>query len=115
MLLFSIVEPTVQEDPSMRARLLAAAVMLAMPGAAWTRSATPSRRMVDQDYVLALAAADRFLCAWRLRDQDAGLALVSDRLKRRRGEKELRSYLSGLSNPHHAAFEVSAGRRLKDG
>lgn len=61
----------------------------------------------------ALSAVDRFLEDWRMRRQDDGLALCSPALKRRAGEAYLRMFFSGLSNPHHAAYEVSFGRPLK--
>ena len=69
----------------------------------------------DQDYVLALSAADQFLYAWATRNQDDGLALLSPRLKNKFPEEYLRYYLSGLSNPHHQAFEVGRGKRLPSG
>lgn len=68
--------------------------------------------VVDQDYVLALGTANRFLCAWLSRDQEAGLKLLSSAVRTTYSEDDLRLYLAGLSNPHHAAFEVGVGRRL---
>jgi hypothetical protein len=70
---------------------------------------------LDQDYVLALAAADQFMFAWATRNQDDGLALLSPRLKNKYPEDYFRYYLTGLSNPHHQAFEVGRGRRLPSG
>lgn len=71
--------------------------------------------LVDRDYILALGAANRFLAAWQSRSQEAGLGLVSPRLRREAGEERLRRYLSGLSNPFNAAYEIGSGSRLPDG
>lgn len=71
--------------------------------------------LIDQDYVLALSAADQFMYAWATRNQDDGLALLSPRLKNKFPEEYLRSYISGISNPHHQAFEVGGGKRLPSG
>ena len=70
---------------------------------------------IDRDYVLALSAANRFLAAWRSRDQDAALPMLSSRLITSKGEKYWREKISGISNPHHEAYEISGGRRLEDG
>ncbi len=73
-----------------------------------------TQNAVNQEYVLALSAANQFLDAWRTRDQEKGLALLSTGLKRLRGIEELRIYISGLSNPHHQAFEIFHGKQLGD-
>jgi hypothetical protein len=70
---------------------------------------------IDQDYVLALTAADQFMHAWATRNQDDGLALLTPRLKNKFPEEYFRYYLSGLANPHHQAFEVWRGKRLPSG
>ena len=64
---------------------------------------------VDEDYVLALSTANKFLSAWQTRDQAAGLSLLSSSLRSRDSEDELRLYISGLSNPYHASFELGPG------
>jgi hypothetical protein len=64
------------------------------------------------DYVLALSSANQFLTAWQWRRQEDGLKLLSYNLKKKKMENDLRDYLSGLSNPHHAAFEIYLGKRL---
>ncbi|MDA2931462.1 hypothetical protein MYX84_16205 [Acidobacteria bacterium AH-259-O06] len=73
------------------------------------------RGFVDQDYVLALSTANKFLSAWQTRDQAAGLSLLSPSLRSRDSEDELRLYISGLSNPYHASFEIGPGEQLPDG
>lgn len=71
--------------------------------------------LIDQDYVLALSAADQFMYAWATRNQDDGLAMISPRLKNKFPEDYFRYYITGLSNPHHQAFEVGRGKRLPSG
>jgi hypothetical protein len=66
----------------------------------------------DVDYMLALGSANQFLTAWQWRRQEDGLKLLSDSLKQRKSEEDLRLYLSGSSNPHHEAFEICSGKRL---
>jgi len=77
--------------------------------------ATVGEPHVDTDYVLALSSANTFLEAWRSRDQDSGLALLSDRLLKSRSEDEWRLAISGVSNPHHQSYEITRGHRLEDG
>lgn len=66
---------------------------------------------IDQDYVLALSSANRFLSSWQSRDMEEGLKWLSLSLKHRKPSEELVNYISGTSNPHHQAFEVGGGKR----
>jgi len=75
---------------------------------------TVQQKQVDTDYVLALSTANKFLEAWRSRGQDAGLALLSPRLRKSRTEDEWRMAISGISNPHHQSYEITGGKRLSD-
>ena len=70
---------------------------------------------VTQDYVLGLSAADTFLFAWQNRDANLALSVVSSKLKSKVGEDHLRDYISGLSQPQHASFEIGPGTPLGDG
>jgi hypothetical protein len=63
---------------------------------------------------MALRAGDAFLNAYIQRDDEAGLPLLSSRLRNTTSEDDLRLAISGTSNPHHQAFEVFDGRRLND-
>jgi hypothetical protein len=63
-------------------------------------------------YVDALAALDEFLEAWRTRNATAGLARVSPAEQKRLGVSNVRGWLTGVSSPGNAAFEVSSGRAL---
>jgi hypothetical protein len=63
----------------------------------------------------ATEAADVFLWAWATCDSELGLQLLSRDLRRHvmadsAGWFEI--YMSGLSNPHHVAFEVFGGKLL---
>ena len=94
--------------------LLAMVIFAANPAPA-QKAKSHARNVINQDYVLALSAADQFLNAWATRNQDDGMALLSPRLKNKFPEDYFRYYLSGLSNPHHQAFEVGQGKRLTSG
>jgi len=69
----------------------------------------------NTDYIEALSVADQFMRDWQWRDQDDGFSLISDSLKSKESEDDLRMYISGLSNPHHEAYEIYSGSRLPDG
>jgi hypothetical protein len=94
--------------------LLGMMIFAANPAPAQTAK-SHTTNLINQDYVLALSAADQFLYAWATRNQDDGLAMISPRLKNKFPEEYLRSYISGISNPHHQAFEVGRGKRLPSG
>ena len=72
----------------------------------------------DAGYLQALRTADLFLAAWARRDPDAGLALMSQAVLKAANEgpadldREPWQYMSGLSNPHNEAFEISKGVRV---
>jgi len=70
---------------------------------------------VDTDYVLALSAANKFFGAWRARDPGKGIALLSPKLFQSQPKDVWFQAIVGCSNPHHAAYEISNGRRLPDG
>lgn len=90
-------------------------MILAANSAPAQKARSRAADVIDQDYVLALTAADQFMFAWATRNQDDGLALLSPRLKNKFPEEYFRYYLTGLSNPHHQAFEVGRGKRLPSG
>lgn len=89
------------------------ASLAAIRGAA----ASPQLRAPTAAYLQALRVADVFLTAWAQRDAEAGLPLVSAAVLARDPDSSrvdlrsgLRQYMTGLSNPHHEAFEIGAGR-----
>lgn len=84
---------------------------------------TPSRALSSQtsrnlllntpsDYLEALQTADAFLWDWVNRDTDAGVKLMSTHLREEIGEKLLREFMSGLSDPHHQSFEIGKGQEV---
>ena len=74
-------------------------------------------------YLEALRVADSFLAAWVRRDPQSGVALMCEEIATPTGAKVKRSteaswlsqYMRGLSNPHHQAFEVGAGKEIRAG
>jgi hypothetical protein len=67
------------------------------------------------DYVSVLSSANIFLSAWRDRNIEKGLEFVSPALKKKMSNEDLAAYISGTSSPSHSSFEVSSGKKLKDG
>jgi hypothetical protein len=86
---------------------------IAAPLTARTRAA-PARSAVDQEYIAALATANRFLQAWQSQDQETGILLLSDKVKGQTAEEHLQSLFSRADNAQEA-YEISGGRKLKAG
>ena len=63
-------------------------------------------------YISALAAANRFLQAWKNQDHETGLLMLTDAAKQQSSEDRLESFFS--SGPD-AAYEIARGRKLKGG
>jgi len=78
-------------------------------------SIVTSQVYINTDYICALSAANEFLSAWRARHRDKGIAPLSPRLLQTKGEQWWRDEISGISNPHHEAYEICNGHRLPDG
>ena len=93
---------------------IAAVLLFALvPMFARTRSAsTPAA--VDQDYIAALAAANRFLHAWQSLDQETGLLMLSDKLRQQTTEDRLETFFTPASSAQEA-YEISRGKKLKPG
>jgi hypothetical protein len=68
---------------------------------------------VDRDYVSALAAVDRFLHAWQTDDEEAGILMLTDKLKQRSNEETVREFFS--ADPLRASYEIGRGRKLSSG
>ncbi len=86
----------------MVARVLTVALGLFVTSSVWAAPAK-SRSAV------ALAVADAYLAAWRMRDVTRGAALLAPSFRARLSQDALESELSGLSNPHHSGYEVESG------
>jgi len=82
--------------PLKRARVLLL-LTIAAPLTARTRAA-PARSAVDQEYIAALATANRFLQAWQSQDQETGILLLSDKVKGHTAEEHLQSFFSRADN-----------------
>jgi len=94
--------------------LLSAVLFLAYPAPAQKSKGRAAAGM-GQDYVLALSTANHFLYAWATRNEADGLDMLSPKLKNKFPEEYLRSYISGVENPHHQAFEIGRGQRMPSG
>jgi hypothetical protein len=70
------------------------------------RKATPLASPSDPGYVLALAAANRFLYAWQTGDLANGMALVSDGIRHAQNAGELERFFSAETD---RAFEIRTG------
>jgi hypothetical protein len=71
---------------------------------------SPSSALVDRNYVDALATADRFLHSWQTQNQEAGILMLSDRLKRRTSEDVVRDFFTAAGN--RASYEIGRGKKL---
>lgn len=69
---------------------------------------------VDHDYVVALATADRFLHAWQTDDEEAGILLLTDHLKKQSSEDAVHDFFSS-SDYARTSYEIGHGRKLAPG
>ena len=74
---------------------------------------SPSVR-VDQDYIAALAAANRFLSAWQNQDRETAILLLTDKLKQHTKEERLDTFFSPSTHTQQA-YEISSGKKLRQG
>jgi len=65
---------------------------------------------VDLDYLLALSTADHFLQAWQTRDEEAGLLILTDHIRQRTREDQVRSFFSSPTCPR-TSYEIGRGRK----
>ena len=84
---------------------------LLMPLAAAKAKTNPS---VDSDYVLALGTANDFLRAWQTQDREAGILLLTDRVKQRTSEDALVSFFSCTAGKSQS-FEIARGKKVAAG
>lgn len=69
---------------------------------------------IDQDYVAALAAANRFLQAWQNQDHETAILLLSDKLKQHTNEDRLEDFFTPAAHAQQA-YEISSGKKLAPG
>jgi hypothetical protein len=99
-----------------RTTLLAlAATVLLLSGFGFRRKKAKSPEDIDQDYIFALSAANRFLIDWEGGNVGDGMSLASNKLRAAHPNGFLEQYLRSDQNPKHASFEVSNGKKLPDG
>lgn len=70
--------------------------------------------IIDKSYLLALNAADQFLCSWLMRDQKKGIEFITDNLKNSLDSNELFAFFVSTSNPHHQGFEILGYKHITD-
>ncbi|HVO60780.1 MAG TPA: hypothetical protein VMT53_07575 [Terriglobales bacterium] len=91
--------------------LILAAYFVPAPGFARIR-AHHAQSAPDADYVSALAVANKFLYAWQNHDEETGLLLLTDALKKSSTEDNIASFFSSAPV---ATYEIGRGRKLKSG
>jgi hypothetical protein len=69
---------------------------------------------VDSEYILALGTANDFLRAWQTRDREAGILLLTDRLKQRTSEDALENFFSCMAGKAQS-FEIARGIKVAPG
>ncbi len=93
--------------------LLLLGVLVCCSAPVFAKAKIPSM-VVDQDYVNALAAANRFLQAWQTQDHETALLMLTDTAKRHSSEDRLQSFFSPRPATRQA-YEIGRGRKLKPG
>jgi hypothetical protein len=69
---------------------------------------------VDSEYVSALGTANDFLHAWQTQDREAGILLLTDRVKQGTPEDSLVRFFSRTACKAQS-FEIQRGRKLGPG
>jgi hypothetical protein len=69
---------------------------------------------VDTDYALALGTANDFLRAWQTQDREAGILLLTDRVKQRTSEEAIANFFSRTAGKSQS-FEIARGKKLAPG
>jgi hypothetical protein len=72
------------------------------------------RSVIDQDYIAALAAANRFLQAWQNQDHETAIILLSDKLKQHTREEALETFFTPADHAQQA-YEISSGKKIAPG
>lgn len=101
------------QSSRMRLTVEIVALSLAFSIGTSARTRSPrSRAFLDNDYVSALAAANRFLQAWQTHDQETAILLLTNAAKQHCSEERLDSFFASDSR---AAYEIGRGRKLQAG
>ena len=70
--------------------------------------------VVDSEYVSALGTANDFLHAWQTQDREAGILLLTDRLKESSSHDALQRFFSPTACKAQS-FEIGRGRKMGPG
>ena len=97
--------------PRLAQIVVAICLLLPVNTSAGTRRAH-TQAVINDNYVAALATADRFLQAWQTRDQETVVLLLTNEAKHRCAEERLEAFLSSSSK---SAFEIGRGRKIAPG
>lgn len=93
--------------------LLATCLFLSLSTVMTASTKEQTRTTISSDYLEALQTANVLLMAWVERDADRGLASLSDHLRVQiKDASWFRQFMTGLSNPHHQAFEIKYGEKV---
>jgi hypothetical protein len=68
----------------------------------------------DRGYVSALAAANQFMHAWQMQDEEAGVMMMTDAAKLGVTAERLETFLSPGSDMEQS-YEIGRGRKLSEG
>jgi len=88
---------------NLRPALLLLILLFSLGAAAHAPRPTPP----DSSYVLALAAANRFLGAWQTGDLETGMVLVSDHARHAQNPEKFEEFFSGRGG---RGFEITRGK-----
>jgi hypothetical protein len=69
-----------------------------------------NEQQIDNEYVQALGCINSFLGCWQSRDFERGYIFLGDDLKKEKTKEEWDLSICGVSNPHHAAYEIAGYR-----
>jgi hypothetical protein len=84
-------------------------LLILLPAQGWGGRHRPSPKpaaISDPGYVLALAAADSFLHAWKIGDLETGMVLLSDRVRRTQNPETIEQFFSA---DQERGFEIMRG------
>lgn len=98
---------------SLNVKVGIAVCLFAATALVWAGSRSrPAKQEVTPEpgYVLALAAADRFLEAWKTGDLENGMVLLSDKIRHSHDVDKLEEF---FSNGKDRAFEIARGHGHK--
>jgi hypothetical protein len=91
--------------------VLILACLIPAPGFARIRT-HHAQSVPDAEYVSALAVANKFLYAWQSHDEEAGLLLLTEAVKKSSTEDKVATFFTAAPL---ATYEIGRGKKLKPG